>query len=206
MKSQIEAKIKELSKKINLLQKDLTPLQKEKSDLIKELKEIEFKELLPLTPSKVVNSNYFVFEQAESFKELRKFMSQYKFLSCDGFWSSTQKKALKIALRQTSPVDMQLKEIMDFLPHMPFDTFASSSQVYMTKDKMDCSEVKVFSIFESSLSERGVYNLVVDKDNQAGLIKTSYGSSTLLKVLPFEEMISYLWKHHPYEVVREEEE
>lgn len=131
-------------------------------------------------------------------------MAQYKFLSSDGFWSTTQKKALKIALRQTSPVDVQLKEIMDFIPHMPFQTFSKSAQIYMNKDKMDCSEVKVFSIFESTLSESGTYNLVVDKNDQAGLIKTTYGSSTLLTVLPLKEMISYIWEHHAYELVEEE--
>jgi hypothetical protein len=197
MKEQIEKEIKELNEQMSVLQSQLKPLQEKKSKLVKEHRLLALKEALPLTPEKVANSNYQMFDFDEGFKELRKYMSQFKTISCDGFWSHTQKKALKIAFDQNKDFESQKNEVLLFLSAMPYDDFDKDNRI--DSSKINLHKVKVFSIFEYSLSEDGVFNLVVDEKNEAALINTYYSSSRIVKTLPFEEMLNYIYENRPYQ-------
>lgn len=200
MNTNLNTQLEELDKEIKEIHNKLKPLQEKRIKLANQIQEINLQELLPLNPEKVVNSNYFVFDSDRGYKELSSFMKKYKNISVQGFWSNTNKKALQICLKQESSFESQLAEIMEFLPVMPLMDFVGKGTIRTSiKESIDCSKVKVFAIMEHSLSAHGVFNLVVDESNKAGLIKTTYGNPNLLKVLPFEEMIKYIIENHSYD-------
>lgn len=199
MKSQLKTQLQNLNQQISQLENQLNPLVNQRRDLNRQILELDLAELLPLDPAKVTHTPQRVFDTDRGYQELQKYMSQFQYVSSSGFWSHTQKKALRIALDQTQPLANQVQEILTFLPHMPLDKFEGSPQPVSQKEtNLDFNAVKVFSIFEYTLSSRACYYLVVDKDNYAGLVKNSYGLHTVVKTAPVEEMIQYIYEHHPY--------
>jgi len=99
-------------------------------------------------------------------QELEKFC-----LASSGYNSSTMQRCVSIGLYKnkddvTEKVLEGLKIILPFIKPCPVD--------------VENKEIKCFSISERTLSEYGVYNLLVDKDNNACVMKTTYGHQKLI--------------------------
>jgi hypothetical protein len=206
----IEAKRKKLADlkaKMDALYQAISPLQKEAVALQNEIREIEFKNLLPLTPEKVLTTNYQIFESSENYQALNKYLDGFKFIKVEGYNPETQLKALTIKLSQTESVDDQLKEINQFLPFVSKVDYEKIDKYKRIPRPNDLEgQVRVVKIFEHTCSEHGVYSLLVGDNDVASLLLIRYSSPKILVTLPLSEMIEYVREHHPYELKEEGED
>lgn len=206
MKEQLKKEIRSLDRKINKLSAQMKPLVSRRTSCNEQLATLEAQELLPLSLEKIANSDSRLLD-GPLFKEVQTFMSKYKYVACEGTWTDTRRKAFRIALDQNDPLDAQIKEIEEIMAAIPFVDDLEKRTMYRKRDvDMDISKAKLLSVFEYTLSEYGVYNLIVNENNIAGLMKTTYGRSELVLVLPFREMIEYMLKNHPYQKIDEDDD
>ena len=198
-----QEQLKQVQAQMIELHKSLAPLQKEAGALREEIRKLEFAALLPLTPEKVLTTNYQVFEGTDNYQVLQKYLSQFKFLQCEGYNPETELKALKIKINQNVSVSEQLAEINQFLPFV-------SKVDYQKIDKYGRiprpqgleGQVRVVSIFEHTCAEHGSYSMLVGDNDVAALLVIRYSSPKILQTLPLEEMIAYIKDNHPYELYK----
>lgn len=162
---------------------------------------MEFSALMPLTPEKVLTTNYQIFEGTENYQALQKFMHQFKFVRCEGYNPESGLKALRIQLSQKVDLNSQLAELNQFLPYVSKVDFNKIDKYGRLSypEGME-GQVRVVSIFEHTCSEYGSYSLLVGDNDVASLFMIRYHSPRILKTLPLNEMIAYIRTNHPYEL------
>lgn len=201
-----QERLTELQAQIDKGYKTLELFQKESKTLREEIRQMEFKNLLPLSPEKVLETNYQVFESSETYQALQNYMRQFKFVKCDGYNPETELKALTIMLSQKEDLKDQLVEINQFLPFVAKVDYKKIDKY----GRIPCpqglaGQIRVVSIFEHTLSENGSYSLLVGDNEMSALMMVRYSSPSILKVLPLNDMISYIRDNHSYELSRETE-
>lgn len=106
---------------------------------------------------------------------------------------NTQKSqiALKVIFDQNKPFDEQLG-ILEFIPYL----LPVNGRDYKTKLYDKC-----IGVFEESLSEGGVYQIVyIEKDKIWKLIITTYGrEQSLITNKDIKEVLHHVYLYHPYE-------
>lgn len=202
-----QEKLKQIQSQISEVYKTITPLQQESTVLREEIRKLEFKAILPLTPEKVLTTNYQVFEGNENYKALQEYLRQFKFVQCEGYNAETELKALKIKLSQKVTIESQLAELNLFLPFVSKMEYSKIDEYGRIPRPQGLEgQVRAVSIFEHTCSEHGSYSMLVGDNDVASLLIKSYSSPRILQTLPLSEMIAYIRKNHPYELSEEMEE
>ncbi len=102
-----------------------------------------------------------------------------------GMWSGTQQSCISLRLKEDSAESLQknIQCVRDLEAYVePLD-----------------DGFKHFSIFESSCSEDGSYNLLIGEDGVAHVEVSRYYSTTKLFTGTIEEAVAYIQKNHYYE-------
>lgn len=125
------------------------------------------------------------------YKALEKALGKYEMMSF-GYRPATMQRVVKISLykhhaESATRLQKTLEGLEKILPYVkPIDGW------------------KIIGIFESTLSEHGVFNLYVG-EKTCELRKTVYGRGrTVFKANSLLEMLKYIQKHHPYDNEDEE--
>jgi hypothetical protein len=112
-----------------------------------------------------------------------KFLTPYS-LKSNGYYEKTQQVQIEVMLNYKQRIDKPLRKLRELLPHIkPLDN------------------VRRFGIFEHTLSEFGVFELIVAKDSEkCRLVKTTYGrQADITKFNDLKEALIYIAEHHWYE-------
>lgn len=196
-----QEQLAEVQSKMNKLYNQLIPLQNKAKNLREEIRQLEFDTLLPLTPEKVMTANYQVFENKSTYKALQEFLKPFKFIMCEGYNPTTEKKALKIKLSQKETAEKQLAELNQFLPFVSrFDRGQMDISKRIQVPSELTGQIRVVSIFEHTCSEYGSYSLLVGDNDMCAILLIRYSSPRIEKILPLAEMVKYIKENHPYEL------
>lgn len=170
----ISSECDELQSKLTSKSSELRMLQEEMCKLNLKKTKITIKSLLQL------HCNYFPYQAVKDF------MNQFDCVATSGWYPDTGHRGIRIALNQNKSFDGQLREINQFIKHLPV-----------------IKGYKRLSIFEETLSERGCFEILIE-GQKAKLIKIVYGSENdVTKWMPIKDVIKYVYDNHPYERINQ---
>lgn len=127
------------------------------------------------------------FDQHESDKKYQwrqKFFRDLGFL-CDGYYPTTMQNGISIKLKKGCQKSFSetVYGLKIFIPHI----------------KPQVPQGKIIKIFEHTLSENGVYQLIIN-DSKFAIVKTTFGRQRDVAVFPtLEEAVKYIQDKHWYE-------
>jgi hypothetical protein len=117
---------------------------------------------------------YIFFEFENTSKIYEEFMKKFKYVSADGFWDDTLTKALVIKFNKKKDFEEQKKEVLEFLPHVPFsdseiDDFEEFENVIYCVKRF---ELDNFFLYEDYYGDYGTYLLLVLENGESIITDT----------------------------------
>lgn len=181
--------LKNLEAEINTLEEHRTALFAKHKSLRESIVNAEAPK--ELTPEYILTSNYSVFESQKAYKNLQKYMDQFSAVRVEGYHPESGRKALKISMRTTIPLEKQIEEIKMFLPYV---NECVTKFMRDGRDTIQEFKAQYVKISEPTCSEHGSYSLQI----QAGvpmLCKCSYGMTGILKKFDsVDQALTYIHK------------
>lgn len=192
----LQSKIEALEARRQELFKMKEPIDKELQEHYKELEILRNKvsELELAKPMSNEDEIKFHLEEADGSVRYRAAMEYWhnKGFWVSGYYPDTNQRALQLTLTKGDPTSFTktvaaIKEVLPFI-------------------KQQKGGKRVFGVFEHTLSEFGVYN-VLEKNGVWSLEKTTYGRPEVLKTFPsVEEMVKYIQTRHYYDTKEGDDE
>lgn len=123
-------------------------------------------------------------------------------LSHSGYFPDIKQRCCQVTLikEDISSYEKTLTGLKEILPFIKTWSPNHENEDYRGK--------KVFSIMEKTLSQYGVYNLVVDEPNSSySIFKTTYGHTSIQQTFnSLEDSLKYIQSNVYYKTLKEEEE
>lgn len=206
--AQKEKELANIRSSIQQMNKQIEPLSIKAVRLHKEIQTEKFNNLLPLTLEKLLTTNVHILDCDKGFKAVDELVRSYSGIYISGYNIVTETKWVQMMFNQNKDFETQKNDIVKFINNIVYQTQYSKGNTPTTDEqKMNLpAKYRLLGVFHNETRFDGLYNVAVDENNQATLINTRYYSTKVVKTLPLDEMLKYIYDNHPYEALETEEE
>lgn len=184
-----QERLKELLAEGNALEARRTAVWAEYKALKDSIIEAEFPEVL--TPEYILTTDHSMFDCTKNYKKTQAFMEQFPSLAITGYHPDVNRNALQIRMNKRQPVEKQIEDIKQFVPHV----CEIKVKRVDTKDGYFDMEGKLIAILEPDCAASGIYNLFVS-DGKYMITNTYYGRTKIKWTFDtLEQALTNIHKH-----------
>lgn len=184
------SEIKKLRSEWNVLLKEERRIQKHRLTVQKKLNETIDKGVKAcisnLSLEEISYIYIFGMENTTRYRELNKRLEKYPWITSHGYYPSTLQTSFKISIAPKDSLE-KLTEIANILEN-----------VFFSMLKPVRKNEKIIGIFEDSLSEFGIYDLILDNGVYSVRLTRYSRESTEYVAKDLLDALKYIQKAHPY--------